>query len=657
MNKKKMVDKIIKNIDVIVDVIKRYKWIQNILKIIMVILFINLFIFAEYKGKLVYLIYRIVLFIIIMIILIIIKFYYYIIRMPYLESNIKEFFRRNKKINKIGLIIIKWTNIVYIYNDILLIIIILMQKVRSSSKYFIVKIEDYMKNMDENEKDYYKIYKYVVPYRWSIIYYYLDIMVYKIFYIIIKIYIIELVSRIKKMKKRFIEIDIQVFIKRRLVIWVIMTYIIIYFAIVYNIKYMIMVYLIYILIRVYNKIKMEIILFDKYEDAMSGLNNSKEIVELNIKTKKIYEEYKETIYILKNCDIEEEYDMRKINMYATSKIIDEREWISDELRMDNDNYYWYQHRLYFFEFNKELIGMLVNKILVIMKITILSILRIEKEIELRNKKNENKEKEYLVGLKESYINNLKKINEFFSILKEGGMECDIILYDIVEEGNYKIQREVKKKIEIKFNYYEKQIGYKIKGDELYKKYEECYKSILRIEKKEYESKYEYYFESKEIMKSKKVGIMSYEYKNFMEDEYELGKLIEEEYEEYLEEIKEYEDCNYYIVNFKKYGKEYLNNVCISGSRYIIYENNVRSIQFDAIIKMLSINNYSKKIKTYIKKIKKRMKGEKIEENRGDLKMIKITEESLKRSKENMNKIKRSQKIRKNLFFVIFYRYS
>lgn len=46
----------------------------------------------------------------------------------------------------------------------------------------------------------------------------LDLLIYKIFFVIIKEYIIELVLRLKKIKKRLIESEIKNYIKKRLII-------------------------------------------------------------------------------------------------------------------------------------------------------------------------------------------------------------------------------------------------------------------------------------------------------------------------------------------------------------------------------------------------------------------------------------------------------
>lgn len=46
----------------------------------------------------------------------------------------------------------------------------------------------------------------------------LDLLIYKIFFIIIKEYITELVLRLKKIKKRLIESEIKNYIKKRLII-------------------------------------------------------------------------------------------------------------------------------------------------------------------------------------------------------------------------------------------------------------------------------------------------------------------------------------------------------------------------------------------------------------------------------------------------------
>jgi hypothetical protein len=54
-NKKKVIGDYI---FIIIENIKNYVWIQKLLKLIVIILFIGLFFFAKYKGKLIYLIVR-----------------------------------------------------------------------------------------------------------------------------------------------------------------------------------------------------------------------------------------------------------------------------------------------------------------------------------------------------------------------------------------------------------------------------------------------------------------------------------------------------------------------------------------------------------------------------------------------------------------------
>lgn len=101
------------------------------IQIVYIILFIGLFFFAKYKGVLIYLLYRFFLFLIISLFIIIIKIYYYFMCLPFFEEYIQDFFKKYKFINNLCLFILKWTNLIYIYNDLLLIIIKLVSKLRS----------------------------------------------------------------------------------------------------------------------------------------------------------------------------------------------------------------------------------------------------------------------------------------------------------------------------------------------------------------------------------------------------------------------------------------------------------------------------------------------------------------------------------------------
>jgi hypothetical protein len=96
-----------------------------------------------------------------------------------------------------------------------------------------------------------------------------------------------------------------------------MSYIIIYFVIKYNIYYLIGIYSIIIVILSYKGIKKNIREYKiakKYTNTMTSENpyESDNIFKYK-KEDRIYDELMETNYILKNCDIEEDYNLYKIS--------------------------------------------------------------------------------------------------------------------------------------------------------------------------------------------------------------------------------------------------------------------------------------------------------------------------------------------------------
>lgn len=133
-----------------------------------------------------------------------------------------------------------------------------------------------------------------------------------------------------------------------------MSYIIIYFIYMYNIFYIFFFYLIYILFISYKKIKFEIKLFYFLEhEKHFELNKSNKYFFFSIKKFELYDELKNTHFILRNCNFKEDYNLNKINLLATKKLIDN--FIFSELKMYNENFYWYQYDLYFKEKQQSLI--------------------------------------------------------------------------------------------------------------------------------------------------------------------------------------------------------------------------------------------------------------------------------------------------------------
>lgn len=345
--------------------------IKNNFKLFLMLnLFILLIILCLFFTEISILLIRLKQLFIILFILILIKLIIYVFKITYVEEDYKDFFKKHKLINKICLFLWKWTNLSYIYNDILLIIIICMRILRY--RIYKSKNEKFIKNFQ-----------------------FIDILIYKFFFIIIRIYIETLVVHLKKIKKNFIEIKLYILIKRRLINWLIMSYILLIFALYCNIAYIIIIYLLFIGVVSFFKIKSELTLFDYAERVVNkkyqvknSLCNS-DILFHYIKYNNVYDELNKTVYIFKNCDILEDQDKYigvlsnlKIELFITKKIYDNDN--VHELKNYNENFYGYQYDLYFKEKYKYPIYFIIEKLLYYVKMNLLYIVLIEVELDYIN---------------------------------------------------------------------------------------------------------------------------------------------------------------------------------------------------------------------------------------------------------------------------------
>lgn len=436
----------------VIKLVKFYKEYRVWFCFILIVFY--LFIFAYFLNKLLFFFQRLFIFICILNFYLIIKSFYFFLCLPFFEAIIKNFFFKHFFINKFCLFILKWSNLFYIYNDILLIIIKYMSFIRFFiNKYCNTKIKFYFS--------------------------FFDVSIYFLFFIIIRNIIIILVLKLKNSKKQLIESKFIDFIKKRILIWIVITYFILYFAIYFNIFYLILFYLFYIIILSFKLNKKDIQDFKISENMRLNILNDSNLIFLNKKHSYIYDKFAETIYIFKHCNFNSvENNLFKFNIIATSKLIDYNNIA--ELKCYNEIFYGYQYDLYFMEQCKNnLFFLLINQVLYLLKLNIIYIIRINTELNFNKKLNEDK-KFFLFSQKKKYEDNLLILKKFFNYIDIHEINYSISLCDIELEIVDSMDNIIKKTIELRFNCENKIKIDNLNFDILYNYYKIFYNNLCEL---------------------------------------------------------------------------------------------------------------------------------------------------------------------------------
>lgn len=307
-----------------------------------------------------------------------------------------EIINNHKFLKNISLFILKWSNLYYIYNDYLILIIKIMRKIRK-----------YVKNKK------------------------IENIIYIMNFIIIKNIILIIVKFLKKIKLYIIRRSMKEIIKRRFIFWLLITLILLIFGLKNIIIKIIIIFYIIKLIDNILKDWNDKILRENYESYKYTYEKIKE-------RKGEYDEMLESIYILKDIEMEEDIEIEKFRWIATSKIVDNKK--EKGLKIYNENIYWNQEELYYEEREGEIEKWKIMYIVYWLEVSILSIIELKEKIEKEEIKDESGWGIYEKVKKEIEKEEEEKIKK---IIKE---------YEKIIEEYKKIGRIIEKIGKIKYIY-------------------------------------------------------------------------------------------------------------------------------------------------------------------------------------------------------------
>ena len=396
-----------------------------------------------------------------------------------------------------------------------------------------------------------------LPKKYIIYFYKLEVIIYIIFFIILKTFIVKLVLNLKKRKKYFVEDNFKVFIKRRLFVWVAFSYISLYFLVYYKFWYLLLCYFIYIIVLSYFEIdsKIKFFFIAEQNKVFNLLTfNYSDYVFANIENDYIYDKLIETNYIFKSCLFQDDFKLNKINLYATKKLIDLN--ITKELKMYNENYYGYLYYLYFKENYKSYnIYMYLNKVIYLIKLNILYIMRINFELKNEEKTLNMKKKNFLLLTKKNYLKNLLIIKEFFQIIQNDNKKINMFIYICDRDIEKIFEDYAKKTIDLRFIVENDDILIinKKNKKKLYNIYKKFFSNLRAINQKEQNYKYSRF--AQEILEFKIVNIGTRDEQINNQRALDQNLISEEDF--YNITYRKYHICNLYVWNFEHYIKRIL----------------------------------------------------------------------------------------------------